>query len=338
MSSPGARRAHPIRRAAVLPVLAGLVWCLLAGLAGPAWAGPWVDRTAGNLRDDPLYVHPAARPTLSLPDQEQIRARLALVGTPILVAVLPAQALAEAGGDATRLAALIAASVGRPGTYLVAAGGEEGAGSNTLARGAAANRAKVAFREHPALDAAILDFIGRVEDAAGTPPATAPPAEPPPGQEDADGDNVLLVLLAVAGVVAVAVLLALARENRSERRSLRTVNQFAEVKAVSQEDLKALADDLGNLNVDLQAEEAGNPQAVNQYTRAYEQLEQAEQAFEQARAPADLAQVSNALESGPSGGRRASSTPATAPRSTTSAGSRRPAHPGRCRPARPACA
>ena len=35
-------------------VLAGLVLCLLAGLAGPAWAGPWVDRAAGNLRDDPV--------------------------------------------------------------------------------------------------------------------------------------------------------------------------------------------------------------------------------------------------------------------------------------------
>jgi len=293
--SRGARRPLPARRAAALPVLAGLVLCLLAG---PAWAGPWVDRTAGNLRDDPLFVHPAARPTLSQPDQEKIRARLALVGTPIFVAVVPTQALAEAGGNANRLAGLVAASVGRPGTYLVAAGGEEGAGSNTLARGAAANRAKVAFREHPALDAAILDFIGRVEDAAGTPPATVPPAEPPPGQEDADGDTVLQVLLAVAGVAALAVLLALARANRSERRSLRGVSQFAEVKAVAQEDLKALADDLGNLNVNLQAEEATSSQAVNQYTRAYEQQERAEQAFEQARSPDDIAQVSSALESG----------------------------------------
>src|SRR5215204_3029026 len=218
-------------------VLAGLALCLLAGLAGPAWAGPWVDRTAGNLRDDPLYVNPSARPTLSLPEQERIRARLALVGTPVFVAILPSQAVGEAGGDANRLAALVAASVGRPGTYLVVAGGQEGAGSNTLAPGQAANRATVAFRRHPELATATMDFISRVEDAAGTPPATAPPAEPPPGQEDADGDTVLLVLLAVAGVVALAVLLALARENRSERRSLRSVSQFAEVKAVAQEDL-----------------------------------------------------------------------------------------------------
>jgi hypothetical protein len=279
-------------------ILAGLVLCLLAGLATPAWAGPWVDRTAGSLRDDPLYVNPSARPTLSLPDQERIRARLAVVGTPVYVAILPGQALGEAGGDPDRLASLVAASVGRPGTYLVVADGEEGAGSNTLARGAAANRARVAFRRHPELATATMDFISRVEDAAGTPPATTPPTEPPPGQEGVDGNRVLMVVLAVAGLVFLSVLLALARENRSRRRTIQSGNQFSEAKAAAQEDLDALADDLRNLNVDLQADEADNPQGVSQYTRAYEQLERAGQAFEEARSPADLARVSSAIESG----------------------------------------
>jgi hypothetical protein len=279
-------------------VLAGLALCLLAGLAGPAWAGPWVDRAAGNLRDGPLYVDPSARPTLSLPEQEQIRARLALVGTPVFVAILPGQAVGEAGGDADRLAELVAASVGRAGTYLVVAGGEEGAGSNTLAAGQASGRARVAFRRHPQLATATMDFISRVEDAAGTPAATAPPPAPPPGQEDADGNTVLVVVLAVAGVVALSVLLVLFRDNRSERRSILSGAQFGEVKATAQDDLNALADDLRNLDVDLQAEEAGNPQAVNQYTRAYEFLERAEQAFEQARSPSDMAPVSSAVESG----------------------------------------
>src|SRR4029450_10317141 len=99
-------------------VLVGLALCLLAGLAGPAWAGPWVDRTAGNLPAASLSVTPSARPTLSLPEQERIRARLALAGTPVFVAILPGQALAEAGGDANQLAALVGASGGRPGTPL----------------------------------------------------------------------------------------------------------------------------------------------------------------------------------------------------------------------------
>jgi hypothetical protein len=281
-----------------LPVLAGLVLCLLAGLATPAAAGPWVDRAAGRLRDDPLYVHPAARPTLSAADAERVRARLTVAGTPVYVAVLPDQARRESGGDVNRLAGLVAASVGRPGTYLVVAGGGEGAGSNTLARGVAARQARAAFRQHPELAAAILDFVGRAEHAAGRAPATTPPPQPPPGQEDTNGNTLLLVLLAVAGVVTVAVLLALTLENRSERRSVRIGNQFNEVKAVAQEDITALETDLRNLDVDLQADEAENPQAVNQYTRAHELLERAEQAFERARGPDDLAQVSTALESG----------------------------------------
>jgi hypothetical protein len=275
-----------------------MVLCLLVGLAGPAAAGPWVDRTAGQLRDDPLYVNPSARPTLAMADRERISARLALAGTPVFVAILPAQALAEAGGDANELAEMVGTSVGKPGTYLVVAGAEEGAGSRTLEPGAAPARARVAFRQNPELAAATLDFIERVEDAAGTTPATAPPPQPPPGQEDTDGDTVLLVLLAVAGVIGLAVLVALTLENRSEQRTIRSRAQLAEVKATSQEDLDALADDLRNLNVDLQAEEAGNAQAVNQYTRAYESLERAEQAFEQAKSSGDLAQVSSALESG----------------------------------------
>jgi hypothetical protein len=281
-----------------VPVLAGLVLCLLVGLAAPASAGPWVDRTAGMLRDDPLYVNASARPTLSAAQAERVRARLTIAGTPVFVAVLPDQARREAGGDANRLAALVAASVGRPGTYLVVAGGEEGAGSNTLAKGEAATQARAAFRRHPELDAATLDFVGRVEHAAGRPPATTPPPQPPAGEEGSGGNTVLVVVLAVAGVVTAAVLLALTLENRSQRRSVRVGNQFGEVKTVAQEDVTALTDDLRNLDVDLQAGEAANPQAVNQYTRAYEHLERAEQELERARAPGDLARVSTALESG----------------------------------------
>ena len=102
----------------------------------------------------------------------------------------------------------------------------------------------------------------------------------------------------MAGVVVLGVMLALTLENRSQQRSIRSGTQFAEAKAVAKEDLDALAGDLRNLSVDLEADETARPQAVNQYTRAYEQLERAEEAFERARSPADLAPVSGALESG----------------------------------------
>jgi hypothetical protein len=280
------------------PALALLVLVLLVGLAGPAAAGPWVDRTAGNLRGDPLYVHPAARPTLSQPEAERIRARIALAGTPVYVAILPAQALTEASGDANRLAALVAASVGGPGTYLVVAGGDEGAGSNTLGRGQAAGLARAAFQRHPDLAAATLDFVGRVDAAAGRPTATAPPDAPPPATDGPTSDAALRVVLAIAGLVALAALVRLVLRDRSARQTVRSGHAFSEARAVSEEDLRSLADDLRNLDVDLQAEEGNNPRAVNQLTRAYEQLERAEEAFERAGSPTDLAQVSSALETG----------------------------------------
>jgi hypothetical protein len=143
-----------------------------------------------------------------------------------------------------------------------------------------------------------VDFVARSEQAAGRPPGTAPPAEPPPGPETSADDTVLRVVLLVAGAAALTVLVQLSLQNRSARRVARSGNEFAEVRAASQDDLRALAHDLNNLNVDLQAEERDNPQAVNQYTRAYELLDRAGQAFEQARSPADLAEVSSALESG----------------------------------------
>jgi hypothetical protein len=290
---PGVRRAVPAAAAVAL-----LVPALLVGLAGPAMAGPWVDRAAGNLRGDPVYVNPSARPTLSLLEAEQVRTRIALAGTPVYVAVLPAQALGEAGGDGNRLAAMVAAAVGRPGTYLVVAGGEEGAGSNTLTRGQAAGSAQAAFRRHPEMIDATLDFVDRVETAAGRPPAEAPPPVPPPSAEGPIDDTLLRVVLVVAAAVGLAVLLQFLLRSRSERRTLRTGNELSEARAVAQEDLRALGEDLRKLNVDLEAGEEDNPQAVAQYSRAHELLERAEQAFERAETPAGLAEVSSALESG----------------------------------------
>jgi hypothetical protein len=263
----------------------------------PVAAGPWVDRMAGNLRDDPVYVDPAARPTLSPAEAERVRARVAIAGTPVLVAVVPARSLAEAGGDADRLAGLVAASVGRPGTYLVVAGGQEGAGSNTLDRGQAAARARAAFRRHPEIVPATLDFIAGVEQAAGRPPATTPP-EPPPAAEGPTAQTILRVVLVVAGAIALGVLINLLLANRSARRTIRIGNEFAETKAASEEDIRALADDLSHLTVSLETAEETDPEAVNQYTRAYEHLERAEQALERAGSPTDLAQVSSAVESG----------------------------------------
>jgi hypothetical protein len=279
--------------------LAGAL-AVVAVTALPAVAGPWVDRTTGSLRGDPVYVHPSAKPTLAPAAAGQVRARIARTGTPVFVAVLPRQALAEAGGSAERLAALVAGSLGRPGTYLVVAGGEQGAGSDTLGQGEAAGLARSAFRRHRGdLRGAVLDFVGRVDRAAGVPVTTAPtPQAPPPGQDAAARETGLQLVLVFALLAALAVFASIAAKHLGARRGVRLGHEVAEVRALVEEDLRALSDDLRDLDVDLQAVEAERPQAVDQYTRAYEQLERASDAFEKATTVEDMAPVSSALESG----------------------------------------
>jgi hypothetical protein len=285
-------------RRALLTLAAALA--VVAVTALPAVAGPWVDRTTGSLRGDPVHVHPSARPTLTPAAAGQVRARIARTGTPVFVAVLPRQALAEAGGSAARLAALVAGSLGRPGTYLVVAGGEQGAGSDTLGQGEAAGLARSAFRRHRGdLRGAVLDFVGRVDRAAGVPATTAPaPQEPPPGQDAAARETGLQLVLVFALLAAVAVFASIAAQHLGRRRGVRLGHEVAEVRALVEEDLRALSDDLRDLDVDLRAVEVEHPQAVSEYTRAYEQLEKASDAFDQAITVEDMAPVSSALESG----------------------------------------
>jgi hypothetical protein len=293
---PKARRQRGGRRA-VLAVAGALA--VVAVTALPAVAGPWVDRTAGSLRDDPLYVDPSARPTLTPAAAAQVRARIARTGTPVFVAVLPGQALAEAGGRPARLAAMVAGSLGRPGTYLVVAGGRHGAGSDTLGRGEAAGLAGSAFRAHPGdLRGAVLDFVGRVDRAAGVPATTAAPREPASGQDAVARDTALQLVLVFALIAALAVFASITARHLGARRGLRRNQEVAEVRAVVEQDLRALGDDLRDLDVDLQAEEAEHPGALAQYSRAYEQLERASEAFERAATVEDMAPVSSALESG----------------------------------------
>jgi hypothetical protein len=293
---PGQQRRRLGRRT-VLALAAALAVVVVT--APPAAAGPsWVDRTAGSLRGDPLYVHPSARPTLSPAAAGQVRARIARTGAPVFVAVLPRQAPAEAGGSAGRLAAMVADSLGRPGTYLVVAGGERGTDSDTIGRGEAAGLATSAFARHPGdLRGALLDFVGRVDRAAGVPATTASPG-PAAGQDAATRETALQVVLILAVLAALGVFANIAVQHLGRRRGIRLGHEVAEVRALVEQDLRALGDDLRDLDVDLRAVEAEHPRAVNQYTRAYEQLERASDALENATTVEDMAPVSSALESG----------------------------------------
>jgi hypothetical protein len=279
-SSPG-RRARLL-----LAVLSGMA--LAALLAGPAWAGRYVDRAAAGLGRDRVYVDPAAKRTLPAASVRAIRDRVRRVDPPVLVAVLPAAALREAGGSADRLAQAIVAARRGGGTVAVDAGGRVGAASSTLDPGVAGSTVHAANQAHRG-DAAgtIMDFVGRADTAASGDSFW---------QTLWDQPLVRPIAWIVGGLILV-ILVDVVVVNMFRRRRSVGNSGFGDVRALAREDIVALGDDLRNLDVGLDAEN-DHPQAMREYTRAYESFQQAVEAFERAQGPNDFAPVSTALESG----------------------------------------
>src|SRR5262245_31602287 len=159
-SSPRGRRARPLVLLASSLALVGL-------LASPAQAGRYVDRAVAGLGHDPVYVDAGARNAIPAASVTALRDRVRKAGTPIYVAVLPAAALREAGGNADRLAQAIVEALRGGGTVAVVAGGRTGAASSRLDPGIAGTTVRAANQAHrgdPA--AAMLDFVGRADAAA----------------------------------------------------------------------------------------------------------------------------------------------------------------------------
>jgi hypothetical protein len=260
---------------------------LVALLAGPALAGPYVDRSAGALRRDPVYVDPGARRALPPAAASVLRERVRRAGTPIYVAVLPAAALREAGNDPNRLAGAIAAALGRGGTVAVAAGSRTGAGSNTLEPGVASAAIRAASGAHRGnLPAALNDFVDRAGRAAG--------AEEPFWRSLWERPLVRPIAYILGGLIAL-ILIDLVAVKLLRRRSRGRNTGFGDVQTLAREDIEALGEDLRNLDIGLQVER-DNPQAVRDYGRAHESFQQAIEAFERAGNPNEFAPVSTALE------------------------------------------
>jgi hypothetical protein len=276
------------RRARLLvPLVASLA--LVALLASPAQAGRYVDRAVASLGRDPVYVDAGARKAIAAASVSALRERVRQAGTPVYVAVLPAAALREAGGNADRLAQAIVAALRGGGTVAVSAGGRTGAASSTLDPGIAGTTVRAAGQAHRGdLAATMLDFVGRADAAAS--------ASEPFWRTVWDQPLVRPIALVVAGLILVTLVDVVVVNMLRRRRSGRT-SGFGDVRALAREDIVALGDDLRNLDVGLEAE-SDNPQAIRDYTRAYESFQQAVEVFERAAGPNDFAPVSTALEAG----------------------------------------
>jgi hypothetical protein len=262
-----------------------LVPLLLLLLPVPAQAGELIDRAVAGLRSDNVYVDPDADPSLTDAQADALGDRIASSGAaPMYVVVAPEAIRGEAGGDAGLALREIAETSGKRGTYAIVAGRRIEALSTELDAGEAGELAAAAADAGGGTDNVLMNFTDRVASAQSG-----------GGGSGSDGDGSSgtggLILLALLGAGGVAVLVG-----RRKKRA-REAEEFAEAKRNARDDLVALGDDIRAL--DLEASMPGAPaQAVADYDHAVARYTEAEEVWEHARRPDDLAPVGAALEEG----------------------------------------
>jgi hypothetical protein len=252
---------------------------LAALTLAPAAAAQAIEQAATSLRGDPVYVDPRAERALSAADEAKLEAEIdAHGGGPIYVAVLPAAAEREAGGNANGVLQQLQQDVGRPGAYAVVVGAHFRAGSTDLPAGEAGRLATDAFaaKRGDGVEAVLLDWVDRVGDART-------------GDDGGGSFFGGVGLLPVLVVVAVAFFVY-----RSYRRRRTQAADFAAVRETARQDLVALADDVQELEQRVE----GNPAAKRDYDAALEQYANASASFDRAQSPDRLGPVAEALEEG----------------------------------------
>ena len=234
-----------------------LTLLLAAILAAPALAqSGGIEGAVSALRSSPVYVDPAADPKLSDRQASALRDRIETQRAgPMYVAVLPASALDEAGGDPAAVAERVANGIGARATYVVVTGRHVEAGGSVLGRGVEQELVDQAISARgPDLDGILTDLVDRVARAKREGPSGGAGG----GGGGVSGGAILLGLLVLGGG-------AVALGRRSRRR--REQQELADVKRVARDDLVALGSEIEALDLDVQMPSA-DPAAREDYGRA----------------------------------------------------------------------
>jgi hypothetical protein len=266
-----------MRRALLLAPL-----LLLLLIPAQARAGELIDRAIAGLQSDNVYVDPAADPKLTAAEADALSERIAeRRAGPMYVVIAPEEIAREAGGDPAQALREIHDGLRRGGTYVIVSGRTIRALSDVLDRGEAGDLAADAIEGHGGdLSAILLDFTDRVGEARTG------------GGDDGEGSGTGgLILLGLAGAGGAALLVG------RRRRRAREAAEFEEAKRNARDDLVALGDDIRALDIDVQMPDA-DPQAKADYDHAVARYTEAEEQWERARSPRDLAPVGSALEEG----------------------------------------
>jgi hypothetical protein len=270
-----------------LILLLPIALLLLLSAPAPARAGELIDRAVAGLESDNVYVDPDADPTLSAAEADELRDRISSAGAaPMYVIVAPEEIRGEAGGDLADAAREIAEAKQAQGTYVITGGNRIEALSSVLEAGEAGRLASEAIPGNGGdLSAILLDFTDLVGDAR---------SEGGSGDSNGEGEGSGaggLILLGLLGAGGAALLVS-----RAKRRRVNDA-EFDEAKRNARDDLVALGDDIRALDLDVQMPGV-DPQAKADYDHAVARYTEAEERWEAARSPEDLAPVGSALEEG----------------------------------------
>jgi hypothetical protein len=255
---------------------AAVLAALLVAAPASAQETSILDQAAASLRSDPVYIHPGTD-MLTEAEAQDLRGLIAREGNgPILIAILPAAARAEADDSSTQAALRLGRLVRIAGVYAVVVGNQFRAVSTDLGSGRAGYLASQAFeaRRDAGVAAVLAEFIQRVGETRAS-------ARSAPISND-EGSRFWLVGLVIGGAALLVFLFVRRRKRAAE---------LADVKAAARDDLVALADDVSGLDEDVEQ----NPQAKEAYTQAMEDYQRADDAFDRARSPRDVAAVTSAL-------------------------------------------
>jgi hypothetical protein len=252
-------------------------------LAAPARAQEtrFIDRVAVAYRSQNVYVHPGTElltPAEARKLEREIDSGEAL--GPVFIAILPEAARREAGGSSTGVVVALSRrvfTINPPAVHAVVVGSEFRAVNRDIPAGDLATAAFQAHRDR-GVAAVLSDFVFRVGQAR------AEQARPVEAADDGGGFPGVWILAVAGGIVAGVGVSAY-------RRRARRTRELAEVKATAREDLVALADDVSELDAEVERE----PRAKVAYTRAMEAYQRADDAFDRASSPRDIARVTSAL-------------------------------------------
>ena len=245
-----------------------------------------VDQAVNGLQGNQVYVHPDARALISAVDEDRIRDRIGSKPD-IFVAVLPAAALSEAGGNADRLVTSVATAAGRKGTYAIFVPTSSGgtsfrAVSNVLATGRAAALAQQAIDSGRSDGSAgvALAFVDRVKNGStGSSGST--------GSGGDSGTSPFTVVLIGGAVVGGGYLMV--KRNREKKEMLQSLQGD---RADLQAELHVLAEDV----LRLEPEVAVTPDARPDYDAAVGRYRWAEAAIGAVDSPDDIPRIRRGID------------------------------------------